>query len=70
MVVAFIVDEGGAAVKRIWREGKSIRLESSNPLHEPKTFTKEDEAIIQGKVIGVVRWHIKRARRRAVGPSL
>jgi SOS-response transcriptional repressor LexA len=65
MVVVLVGgDEGAATVKRLWREGAYFRLESSNPAYKAEFLREEDEPTIQGKVIGVVRWHIKEGRRR------
>jgi SOS-response transcriptional repressor LexA len=61
MVVVFIRDDESAVVKRIWREGESIHLKSSNPAHETLVYPR-DEVIVQGKVIGVTRWHVKKGR--------
>ena len=69
MVVAFIVADNGATVKRIWHEGKSLRLESSNPDYTPIDFTRDEDIIIHGKVTGVVRPHVPRARRRGGSSS-
>jgi SOS-response transcriptional repressor LexA len=65
MVVAFIVADSGAAVKRIWQEGSSLRLESSNPDYTPRDFTRDEDIIVHGKVTGVVRPHVPRAGRRS-----
>ena len=62
-----VVDEGSMLVKRLWREGESILLESSNPEHKPIVLKQGKEHLggqtIQGKVIGVVLWHVKPGRR-------
>jgi SOS-response transcriptional repressor LexA len=69
MVVVFIgSDENSAVVKRIWREGDSVHLQSSNPVHDTQIYPR-DEVIVQGKVIGVTRWHVKKGRRRPDLPS-
>ena len=60
MVVVLVGDE--ANVKRIRRDGASICLESSNPEYPPMPLSPSDEPIIQGKVIGVARWHISQGR--------
>lgn len=51
MVVAVLPDEH-ATLKRIYKEGKSWRLQPSHPTLEP-IFTPQVE--VRGKVIGVVR---------------
>jgi SOS-response transcriptional repressor LexA len=62
-----VADEGAMLVKRLWREGASIILESSNPENEPITLEQGREHLggqnIRGKVIGVVLWHVKPGRR-------
>jgi len=57
-MIVVIVD-GEATVKRVWRDGKAIRLMSSNPAFPPRTLKQEDAPSVQGKVIGVIRWDIK-----------
>jgi SOS-response transcriptional repressor LexA len=63
MVVVFVEGEG-ATLKRIWRDGRSIFLQPSNPAYKPITLRSGVELHYQGKVIGVIRWHIGTARRR------
>lgn len=62
-----VADEGAMLVKRLWREGKSILLESSNPEHKPIVLEGGREHLggqnIRGKVIGVILWHVKPGRR-------
>jgi SOS-response transcriptional repressor LexA len=69
MVVAFIVADNGATVKRIWQEGESLILESSNPKYKPRVFTRVEDIIVHGKVIGVVRPHVTRAHRNSGSAS-
>jgi SOS-response transcriptional repressor LexA len=69
VVVSVGSDEGRATVKRIWHEGTHIHLESSNPAYEPQDYAVEDAPIVRGKVIGIARWHINKARRRGEPPS-
>lgn len=54
-----VIVDGEAMVKRVWREVGVIRLESSNPAYPTRILKREDESLIQGKVIGVVRWDVK-----------
>jgi SOS-response transcriptional repressor LexA len=68
MVVVFIKSDDSATVKRIWDEGDSIRLQSSNPAYRSRTYPKS-EVIIQGKVIGVTRWHVEKGHRRPDPPD-
>lgn len=58
MIVALIDD--AATVKRLYRspDGSSFQLEPSNPAYE-STIIRADEFLIQGRVIGVMRWKIK-----------
>ena len=51
MVLAYIAEDNGCTIKRLWQEGGSARLESSKPgLRADAAFTPED--VIQGKVVG------------------
>jgi SOS-response transcriptional repressor LexA len=59
MVAVSVEGHGEPAVKRLWREGTSVRLESSNPAYPPIIVEQDAELIIQGKVIGVVKPGIK-----------
>jgi repressor LexA len=61
MVVVVVNRE--ATVKRLWRQGDTFRLESSNPQYEPIVVKRGDESILQGKVIGIVRDQIRRRYR-------
>ena len=63
MVVVFVEGQGGT-LKRIWHDGTSIFLQPSNPTHDVITLGPSEDPHIQGKVIGVVRWHISKAHRR------
>ena len=62
-----VADEGAMLVKRVWREDKSIILESSNPEYKPIVLEQGREHLggqnIQGKVIGIILWHVKPRRR-------
>lgn len=54
-----VVIDGEATVKRLRREERGIRLESSNPDREkfPAILIDyHDNPLIQGKVVGVMRW--------------
>lgn len=65
MVVVAVED--ALLVKRLWHEGNSIILESSNPENASITLEPGREhlggQLIRGKVIGVVLWHVKPGRR-------
>jgi repressor LexA len=57
MVVALV--DGEAVVKRLWHEDGGISLVSTNPAYEPIKPTGENDVEIKGKVIALVRWHIR-----------
>jgi len=63
-----VLHKNEATVKRVWREGSAIYLESSNPNYEPIILEEgdeqEDKPEIRGRVIGVVRWQIQQGYRR------
>ncbi len=63
-----VLDEEAATVKRLFRQGSSIVLEPSNEDYEPTIIPPGREhlggQIIQGKVIGLIRWHVEPGRRR------
>jgi SOS-response transcriptional repressor LexA len=48
-------DDVKSLVKRLWYEGKTIRLESSNPDYPPVTLGPDDNPQIAGKVTGIFR---------------
>ena len=48
-------DDSEAIIRRVWHEGTTIRLESSNPDFAPLILRADDSPIIEGKVIAVVR---------------
>jgi repressor LexA len=50
--VVALIDGGEATLKRIYREGRRIRLQSANPDYPPIYTTDVD---IQGVVVGVLR---------------
>jgi repressor LexA len=54
--IAVVLIGEEATIKHIRYEGKSIRLISSNPEVTDQRYEESDRPIIQGKVIGVVRW--------------
>jgi repressor LexA len=56
MVVAYI--NGEATLKRYWREGQSVCLESSNPRYKVIKIDQTDYSALLGKVVGVIRNHI------------
>ena len=48
-------DDVEALVKRVWYEGRTVRLESSNPQYPAITLGPEDNPQIAGKVTGIFR---------------
>jgi SOS-response transcriptional repressor LexA len=66
MVVVLLEDDDyKATVKRIWRDGKEILLQPSNPDLPTLVYSEADNPYVQGRVIGVVRWHVGAGHRRA-----
>jgi repressor LexA len=67
-----VLDRGAVRVKRLWDDGSHVILESSNSEYEPIRLEKGKEhlgdAIIQGKVIGRVLWHVNPGRRNTQAP--
>jgi SOS-response transcriptional repressor LexA len=68
------VEEGRAAVKRVWKDGDRYYLQSSNPDPQfaPIILEQGGEQEVAPqiyKVTGVMRWHVKKGRRRAAPPS-
>jgi repressor LexA len=53
-IVVALLPDGEATLKRLYREGKRIRLQPANERYEP-IFLDPTELQIQGVVIGVVR---------------
>ena len=53
IVAARIGDE--ATVKRFWRHGNKIELHAQNPNYAPIPLRKSDNAVLIGKVIGLLR---------------
>jgi repressor LexA len=54
IVVAYILDDGEATLKRFRRRGNSIALEPANPSYETKILP-QDKVKIQGKLVGLFR---------------
>ncbi len=66
MVVVLLEDDDyKATVKRIWRDGDEILLQPSNPDWPTLILSTADNPRVQGRVIGVARWHIGAGHRRA-----
>jgi SOS regulatory protein LexA len=61
-IIAVRID-GEVTIKRLWHQDDTIHLESSNPRYQPIIVDRDNELLLEGKVIGVVRDNIKRGRR-------
>ena len=63
-----VLDEGEATVKRLFRQGSSVVLEPSNEDFKPIILRPGREhlggQVIQGKVVGLILWHVEPGRRR------
>ena len=51
-VAVALLEDGSATLKRVYRDGKQVRLEPANSTMKPIVV---DRVVIQGKVIGLVR---------------
>ncbi len=54
IVVAYIIDDGEATLKKLRRKGNSIALEAANPNYETRIFGP-DQVKVQGKMVGLIR---------------
>jgi repressor LexA len=54
IVVAFVVAEAEATLKRLRRKGNSIALEAANPKYQTRVFGP-DQIEVQGKLVGLIR---------------
>ncbi len=54
--IAVVLIGEEATVKHIYYEGASIRLKSSNPDFPDQVYGESDFPVVQGRVIGVLRW--------------
>jgi repressor LexA len=54
IAVVLIAEE--ATVKHVYCERDALRLKSSNPAFSDLVYGPEDNPVVQGRVIGVVRW--------------
>jgi repressor LexA len=52
--VVALVDENEATLKRLYRDGPTVRLEPANPRMEPMVFPA-DRVRVQGVAVGVIR---------------
>jgi repressor LexA len=55
-ICAVLIDNDEATVKHVYHANGGVRLVSSNPAVGPTFLEEKDYPIIQGKVIGVIRW--------------
>jgi repressor LexA len=53
-VVVALIDKD-ATVKRLYKQGETYRLESSNPQYESRLIREQDEFYVQGRVVGLFR---------------
>src|SRR5512139_1393847 len=54
IVVALVVQDGEATLKRLRKKGASIALEAANPAYETRIFGP-DQVSVQGKLVGLIR---------------
>ena len=54
MAAVWLVDEASTTLKRLYREGKRIRLQPANPTMAP-IIVPADQVQVQGKVVLVIR---------------
>jgi repressor LexA len=54
--IAVVLIGEEATVKHIYYDGDTLRLESSNPAFPDLLYGEADTPVVQGRVIGVVRW--------------
>lgn len=55
MVAAWLINEQATTLKRFYHEGDRIRLQPENRQMEP-IYVHPSNLLIQGKVVGVIRW--------------
>jgi repressor LexA len=54
IVVALVVQDGEATLKRLRKKGASIALEAANPAYETRIFGP-DQVAVQGRLVGLIR---------------
>jgi repressor LexA len=54
--IAVVLIGEEATVKHVYYERDALRLKSSNPAFSDLVYGPEDNPVVQGRVIGVVRW--------------
>lgn len=55
MVAVWLSDREETTLKRIYREGSTIRLQPANPLMDPIIINNPEQVEVQGKVVAVIR---------------
>lgn len=54
IVVAFIIEEEEATLKKLYKKGSTVELVAANPAYEPRQFPS-DQVEVQGQLVGLVR---------------
>lgn len=54
IVVALLVEEEEATLKKLYKKGNMVELVAANPAYEPRQF-RADKVKIQGQLVGLVR---------------
>jgi repressor LexA len=54
--IAVVLIGEEATVKHVYYECDALRLKSANPAFPDLVYGPEDNPVVQGRVIGVVRW--------------
>ena len=54
IVVAYIVEDEEATLKKLRRKGNRIALEAANPAYETRIYGP-DQVVVQGRLIGLIR---------------
>ncbi len=54
IVVAYIVEEEEATLKKLRRKGNRIALEAANPAYETRIYGP-DQVVVQGRLVGLIR---------------
>ncbi|PRY26583.1 SOS-response transcriptional repressor LexA [Aliiruegeria haliotis] len=54
IVVALVVENSEATLKRFRRRGHTIALEAANPAYETRLF-RDDQVKVQGRLVGLIR---------------
>ncbi|MFV0360144.1 transcriptional repressor LexA [Tropicimonas sp.] len=54
IVVALVIDDNEATLKRFRRRGSTVALEAANPAYETRLF-RDDQVKVQGRLVGLIR---------------